>query len=84
VNENQTPVLQRKHKLVLHGMFITTVFISLWIKFLLFRLLRFLKQQSGASFPGTRKPTCLKKYPDISKIGETATKDARTIKSLCL
>lgn len=71
VNGNQVPFLQRKQKLLLHGVFIRSVFISLGIKLLLFQLLRFLKQQSRASFPATRKPTCLEKYPDISKIGKT-------------
>lgn len=70
-NGNEAPVLQRKHKLLLHFVFITSVLISLGINLLLFQLLRSLKQQAWASFAATRKPTCLERYPDISKISET-------------
>lgn len=60
-----------KYKLLLPGVFITSVFISSGIKLLFFQLLRFLKQQYGTFFPATGKFTLLEKYPDISKIGET-------------
>lgn len=71
MNGNLAPVLQRNHKLLLHGVFITSVFISLGIKLSLFQILRFIKHQSGASFPAPRKLPCSERYPDICKIGET-------------
>lgn len=71
VNGNLAPVLQRNHKLLLHGVLITSVFISLGIKLSLFQILRSIKQQSRASFPAPRKLPCLERYPDICKIGET-------------